>query len=152
MDDELLRRAREGRWVVTADHFFGRILLDHAVGGRWYDVLARRRSPASAQLDDDQLAAAVAPAEQSKDLPAPLEGPSCPPPLASSRRDPAGRPAGPVTLLGLHLALTAAYAGFQWTVRARVRPQFALVPPDAFPVHERRHQQRLTRVVWPLLG
>jgi hypothetical protein len=46
--------------VVTADHCFGRILLDHAVGGRWSDVLDRRRSPASAQLDDDQLAAAVA--------------------------------------------------------------------------------------------
>ena len=25
-DDELPRRAREGRWVVTADHCFGRIL------------------------------------------------------------------------------------------------------------------------------
>ena len=60
VDDELPRRAREGRWVVTADHCFGRILLDHAVGGRWYDVLDRRRSPASAQLDDDQLSAAVA--------------------------------------------------------------------------------------------
>ena len=71
VDDELPRRAREGRWVVTADHCFGRILLDHAVGGRWYDVLDRRRSPASAQLDGDQLAAAVALAERSKDLPAP---------------------------------------------------------------------------------
>ncbi len=71
VDDELPRRAREGRWVVTADHCFGRILLDHAVGGRWYDVLDRRRSPASAQLDDAQLAAAVALAERSKGLPAP---------------------------------------------------------------------------------
>ncbi len=43
---ELPRRARAGRWVVTADHCFGRIVLDHAVGGRWYDVLVRRRSPA----------------------------------------------------------------------------------------------------------
>jgi hypothetical protein len=94
VDDELPRRAREDRWVVTADHCFGRILLDHAVGGRWYDVLDRRRSPASAQLDDDQLAAAVALAERLEDLPAPLEGPSCPPPLASSRRDPAQRPPG----------------------------------------------------------
>jgi hypothetical protein len=50
--------------VVTADHCFGRILLDHAVGGRWYDVLDRRRSPASAQPGDDQLAAAVALAER----------------------------------------------------------------------------------------
>ncbi|MEI4277739.1 hypothetical protein [Klenkia terrae] len=57
-------RAREQRWVVTADHCFGRIVLDHAVGGRWYDVLDRRRSPAFAQLDDDRLAAAVALAER----------------------------------------------------------------------------------------
>lgn len=61
---ELPRRAREGGWVVTADHCFGRIVLDHAVGGRWYDVLDRRRSPAFAQLDDAQLAAAVALAER----------------------------------------------------------------------------------------
>ena len=64
VDDELPRRAREGRWVVTADHCFGRILLDHAVGARWYDVLDRHRSPASGQLDDDQLATAVALAER----------------------------------------------------------------------------------------
>jgi proline racemase len=61
---ELPRRARAGRWVVTADHCFGRIVLDHAVGGRWYDVLDRRRPPAFAQLDDDQLATAVALAER----------------------------------------------------------------------------------------
>ncbi len=61
---ELPRRARAGRWVVTADHCFGRIVLDHAVGGRWYDVLDRRRSPAFAQLTDEQLAAAVALAER----------------------------------------------------------------------------------------
>ncbi|RFU19408.1 hypothetical protein [Geodermatophilus marinus] len=62
--DELPRRARAGRWVVTADHCFGRIVLDHAVGGRWYDALDRRRSPAFTQLDDDRLAAAVALAER----------------------------------------------------------------------------------------
>jgi hypothetical protein len=62
--DELPRRAREGRWVVTQDHCFGRIVLDNTVGGRWYDVLDRRRSPAFAQLDDDRLAAAVALAER----------------------------------------------------------------------------------------
>ena len=61
---ELPRRARAGRWVVTADHCFGRIVLDHAVGGRWYDVLDRRRGPAFAQLDDEQLAGAVALAER----------------------------------------------------------------------------------------
>jgi hypothetical protein len=34
-----------------------------------------------------------------------------------------------VTLLVVHLVLTAAYAGFQWTVRVLVYPQFAQVPP-----------------------
>lgn len=53
-----------GRWVVTKDHCFGRILLDHAVGACWYDVLDRRRSPAFDQLDDEQLAAAIALAER----------------------------------------------------------------------------------------
>jgi hypothetical protein len=62
--DELPRRARAGGWVVTADHCFGRIVLDSTVGGRWYDVLDRRRSPAFAQLDDARLAAAVALAER----------------------------------------------------------------------------------------
>ncbi|SDS82244.1 hypothetical protein SAMN04488543_2445 [Friedmanniella luteola] len=57
-------RARAERWVVTADHCFGRIVLDHAVGGCWYDVLDRRRSPAFAQLDDVQLGAAVRLAER----------------------------------------------------------------------------------------
>ena len=57
-----------------------------------------------------------------------------------------------MTLLAVHLALTAAYAGFQWTVRALVYPQFALVPPAVFPAYERRHQQRVTRVVGPLFA
>jgi hypothetical protein len=61
---ELPRRARAGRWVVTDDHCFGRIVLDHAVAGCWYDVLDRRRSPAFAQLSDEQLAGAVALAER----------------------------------------------------------------------------------------
>jgi hypothetical protein len=61
---ELPRRAREEGWVVTADHCFGRIVLDHAVGGRWYDVLDRRRSPAFVQLADDQLRLAVSLAER----------------------------------------------------------------------------------------
>jgi hypothetical protein len=55
-------------------------------------------------------------------------------------------------LPAVHLALTAAYAGFQWTVRALVYPQFALVPPSAFPAYERRHQQRISRVVGPLFA
>jgi hypothetical protein len=57
-----------------------------------------------------------------------------------------------VTLLAVHLALTAAYAGFQWTVRALVYPQFALVPPGVFHAYERRHQQRISRVVGPLFA
>ncbi len=60
---ELPRRARAERWVVTADHCFGRIVLDTTVGGRWYDVLDRRRT-AFRQLDDEQLAGAVALAER----------------------------------------------------------------------------------------
>ena len=51
-----------------------------------------------------------------------------------------------------NLALVAAYAGFQWTIRALVYPQFALVPPAAFPAYERRHQQRVARVVGPLFA
>ena len=36
-------------------------------------------------------------------------------------------------LLVVHLLFTAAYAGFQWTVRGVVYPQMALVPPEAGP-------------------
>ena len=50
--------------MVSNGHCFGRIVLDHAVGGRWYDVLDRRRFPAFTQLTDDQLATAVALAER----------------------------------------------------------------------------------------
>lgn len=61
---ELPRLGRAGRWVVTEDHCFGRIVLDHAVGRCWYEVLDRRRSPAFEQLADEQLATAVALAER----------------------------------------------------------------------------------------
>ena len=61
---ELPRVARAGRWVVTNDHCFGRIVLDHAVQGCWYDVLDRRKGPAFAQLDDAALARAVGLAER----------------------------------------------------------------------------------------
>jgi len=61
---QLPDRARAEGWVVTADHCFGRIVLDHAVGGRWYDSLDRRRGPAFTQLDDGQLRVAVAVAER----------------------------------------------------------------------------------------
>lgn len=46
------------RWPVSADHCFQRILLDHAVGGCWYDHVAAR--PAYRHLDDERLARAVA--------------------------------------------------------------------------------------------
>lgn len=45
-------------WPVRADHCFQRILLDHAVGGCWYDHVAAR--PAYRHLDAERLAAAVA--------------------------------------------------------------------------------------------
>jgi len=57
-----------------------------------------------------------------------------------------------VTLLVVHLALTAAYAGFQWTVRFLVYPQFAQVSADAFAAYERSHQRLVTRVVGPLFA
>jgi hypothetical protein len=56
---ELPAAARAGGWVLREDHCFGRVLLDHAVGACWYDVLDRRRT-AFLQLTDEQLAQAVA--------------------------------------------------------------------------------------------
>jgi hypothetical protein len=57
-----------------------------------------------------------------------------------------------VLITALHLAVTAAYAGFQWTVRGLVYPQFDQVPAAAFGTYERRHQQRISRVVGPLFA
>ncbi len=57
--EQLPAAAREHRWSLRDDHCFGRVLLDDAVGGCWYDVLDRRRT-AFVQLDDAQLAGAVA--------------------------------------------------------------------------------------------
>jgi len=45
-------------WPVALDHCFQRILLDHAVGGRWYDHVAAR--PAYRHIVEDALARAVA--------------------------------------------------------------------------------------------
>ena len=50
--------AHERRWPVRADHCFQRILLDDAVGGRWYDHVAGR--PAYRHVREDALAHAVA--------------------------------------------------------------------------------------------
>ncbi|WP_369070590.1 hypothetical protein [Kineococcus terrestris] len=61
---ELPAAAADGGWSLRADHCFGRVLLDDAVGGRWYDVLDRRAGPAFRQLDDERLARAVRTAER----------------------------------------------------------------------------------------
>jgi hypothetical protein len=66
LEERWLRLTREvlpglaaGRgWPVRLDHCFQRILLDHAVGGRWYDRVAGR--PAYRHLDLERLATAVA--------------------------------------------------------------------------------------------
>lgn len=50
--------ARTRDWPVRNDHCFQRILLDHAVGGCWYDHIPER--PAYRHLDAERLAAAVA--------------------------------------------------------------------------------------------
>lgn len=59
----LPERAAQDGWVLRQDHCFGRVLLDDAVGGCWYDVLDRRRA-AYRQLDDERLAHAVAQGER----------------------------------------------------------------------------------------
>lgn len=48
-------------WPVRADHCFGRILLDNACGGVWYEVIAGR--PAYAHADRALLDRAIALAE-----------------------------------------------------------------------------------------
>lgn len=59
----LPERAAQDGWVLRRDHCFGRVLLDDAVGGCWYDVLDRRHA-AYRQLDDERLAHAVAQGER----------------------------------------------------------------------------------------
>lgn len=44
-------------WPVRLDHCFGRILLDNAHGGRWYDHVEGR--PAYRRCREDALARAV---------------------------------------------------------------------------------------------
>ena len=56
---------------------------------------------------------------------------------------------GVTALAVVHPALVAAYAGFQWTVRVLVYPQFTEVL-TGFAGYERAHQRRITRVVGPL--
>ncbi|NIZ91301.1 hypothetical protein [Kineococcus rubinsiae] len=61
---ELPAAAERGAWSLRADHCFGRVLLDDAVGACWYTVLDRRAGAAFRQLDDDRLAHAVATGER----------------------------------------------------------------------------------------
>ena len=56
--ETLPTQAAERDWPVSADHCFQRILLDNALGGRWYDHVAKR--PAYRHIDQDALARAVA--------------------------------------------------------------------------------------------
>lgn len=56
------RTDRGGRWCVTEDHCFMRIVLDHVCGGCWYDHLDRRLVGYK-QLSVQQLARAVELAE-----------------------------------------------------------------------------------------
>ena len=50
--------ARARGWPVSADHCFQRILLDNAVGGRWYDAVTAR--PAYRHIAIEALAHAIA--------------------------------------------------------------------------------------------
>jgi hypothetical protein len=49
--------ALDRSWPVKADHCFQRILLDNALGGRWYDHVAAR--PAYRHVDAEALDRAV---------------------------------------------------------------------------------------------
>ena len=61
---ELLpREARRNHWVVSNDHCFMRILLDHACGGCWYDHLDTRLR-AYKQLTNEQLRLVIELAER----------------------------------------------------------------------------------------
>ena len=55
--DTLPALAGDRDWPVRADHCFQRILLDNALGGRWYDHVAAR--PAYRHVDGAALVRAV---------------------------------------------------------------------------------------------
>ncbi|SHG85865.1 hypothetical protein SAMN05443575_2946 [Jatrophihabitans endophyticus] len=55
----------------------------------------------------------------------------------------------PITAV-LLLVATSLYAGFQWTIRVVVYPQFTAVPREAFHAYEAAHQRRVTVAVGPL--
>ena len=46
-------------WPIALDHCFMRVVLDHAVGRRWDEIIDRRRGPAYRQIDDATLRAAI---------------------------------------------------------------------------------------------
>ena len=56
--EELPALAAARNWPVNLDHCFQRVLLDHAVGGRWYERVVGR--PAYRCIAADLLARAVA--------------------------------------------------------------------------------------------
>lgn len=66
MREALPAAAGRRRWPIRFDHCFMRVVLDHVVGGCWYDYLDRR-SPAYRQLSDDQLRQAIGLAERIRD-------------------------------------------------------------------------------------
>ncbi|WP_369137755.1 DUF1772 domain-containing protein [Modestobacter versicolor] len=51
-----------------------------------------------------------------------------------------------------HLLLVGGYAGFQWTVRVLVYPQFTAVPAAGFAGYEQSHSRRISVVVGPLFA
>lgn len=61
-------------------------------------------------------------------------------------------PAPVPDVLALHVASTAAYAGFQVLVQVVLYRQFPLVPRAAFPAYLRAHQRRIVLVVGPLFA
>lgn len=59
---------------------------------------------------------------------------------------------GRVIITVAHLVAVSLYAGFQWTVRIVVYPQFAGVGAEEFAAYERAHQRRISYLVGPLFA
>ena len=62
--EELPALASERGWPIRLDHCFQRVLLDHAVGGPWREMIP---SPAYRHASDAQLEAAIALGERVRD-------------------------------------------------------------------------------------
>lgn len=60
VQQDLPAAAARDRWTLRANHCFGRVLLDAAVGASWPTVLGRGAGAAFRRLDDAQLRRAVA--------------------------------------------------------------------------------------------